>query len=725
MGKEDLEALIEDKKLFPIVPLQNYQKVPSVKWSNRNNQIKSKEEFEKLHQKGYTGFSLLTGKPSNIIVIDIDINHGDCSVDGIKNFDELINDLSEEDRKQIESTLIVKTPHGGAHLYFKYKEGLKNKANYIPGVDIRSDGGLIILPYSKVKIENNEIKEYRYNNANIQEMPKVLFDKLIKLNKRKNPSNDLASPSIDLVSAKYKEGARNDKLFRDSIGIISKSSIRDIETVTTIVQSLNLLKCSPPLEVEEVANIIASIVQRLHPSYCNEKGNIINYQLAQYILDKQPSYTKGNLWFMYDNEKGVYRYLEFKEVQRLYFDYTINDADKTSTRSKSFSELLMLLSEDAREVHDEKKYINCLNGVIDIESNELLEHGPKYKTEIQFQANLILDSKEYEELFNKSEFKKFLNDILDSESIKTLQEAWGLQLSPHSKEVQNCFIYKGEGSNGKSVTFDIQEALIDDNKHICSIGLGDFGGDFTVSVAEGKHANIVRDDELSGKTVNKAFKSMVCGEPILVNRKGKDLVRLSFNMTHFFGLNRLPGASDKSTGFFRRPIIIPFNTSFGTEKEVAEGSRDKLKDPLIADRIIDNELDIVFTWAYYGLLRVKANKWQVTISKAAEKEMEDYREEVDSAYSFFKDKINIVPRNVITITDDGRSLRARVSKKDIYNAYYNWCTSNHIVPMNNIQFGRQLSSFGIKSSVSNSIRYWIDVEINDLEIVNNNDNPFT
>lgn len=717
MGKEDLKALIQSKHMFPIVPLQNYDNKPYVKWSLEENRIKSIFEFEKISNKKCTGFTLLTGKISGIMVIDIDKNHGDGSIDGQQSFDELINDLSEEDKQILLTTFSVRTPNGGTHLYFQYKRGLKSKAEYAPGVDIRTDGGLIALPYTKRKLNDGDIKEYEIiNNTDIQEMPKVLFDKLIKLNKRKNPSNDLVVTdiNIDLVSAKYKEGARNDSLFKESISIISKSSIRDVETITAMVQGFNLYKCSPPLDNGEVANIIASIIQRLHPPYCNEKGNIINFQLAQYILEKQPSYTKGNLWFMYDNEKGVYRYLEFREVQRMYFDYTIVAADKTSTRSKSFSELLMLISEDAREVHDEKKYINCLNGVIDIESNELLEHDYKYKTEIQFQANLIEKQKDYEELFNKSEFKKFLNDILDNESIKTLQEAWGLMLSPHAREVQNCFIYKGEGSNGKSVTFDIQEALIDDNKHICSIGLGDFGGDFTVSVAEGKHANIVRDDELSGKTVNKAFKSMVCGEPILVNRKGKDLVRLSFNITHFFGLNRLPSASDKSTGFFRRPIIIPFNSSFGTEKEVKEGKRDKLKDTQIGQRIIDNELDIVFTWAYYGLLRVKANKWQVTISKAAEEEMEEYREEVDSAYAFFKERITAATKKGI-----------KVPKKDVYKIYYAWCISNNIAPMNPTHLGRQLSSFGVKHIKSNSIGYYLDIEVNDLEFLGQGNSPFT
>ncbi|WP_252216937.1 phage/plasmid primase, P4 family [Clostridium sp. CMCC3677] len=398
----------------------------------------------------------------------------------------------------------------------------------------------------------------------------------------------------------------------------------------------------------------------------------------------------------------------------MFFNYVVSADDKrSSTKSKNFSDLLMLNSEDAREVHDEKRYINCLSGVIDIEHNKILKHDSSYKTEIQFQAKLITHPKEYEELFNRSEFKKFLDSTLDEGSILTLQESWGLMLSPHAKEVQNCFIYKGFGSNGKSLAFDIQEALINDNNKICGIGLGDFGGDFVISSAEGKHVNIVRDDELSGKTVHKFFKSMVTGEAVTVNRKNKDLVRLGFNITHFFGLNRLPSAADKSTGFFRRPIIIPFNVSFGTDEEVAKGLRDKVKDTQIGQRIIDNELDIVFTWAYEGLQRVKTNKWRVTISKAAESEMEEYREEVDSAYAFYNE---IIVKS--SLKDH------RIEKRKVYSAYLEWCSENRITPMNNVQFGRQLSDIGVKSKVSNSIRYWIDIELIDLELIKDNTNPF-
>lgn len=701
--------VIVDKNMFPIVPLNSYSKIPKISWSNEENQIKTVEELETLKQQ-YTGFSLLCGKVSGVMVIDVDRNHGNGEVDGIKSFGELIEEFSREDKELIFSTFSVRTPNGGMHLYFKYEEGLKSKANYMPGIDVRTDGGLIVLPNSKVKV-NDDVREYSiYKDNDINEMPQVLFDKLIRLIKPAvTEKNNTIISSKDIPQAQYNEGSRNQELFKEVISIISKSSIRELNVISSIAKGLNLLKCNPPLDEQEVSSIVASIVQRLNPTYCDAKGNINNWALTEHILKDNPSYTKGNLWFIYNSDKGVYEYKELKEVQKMYFKYAINDKDKTVTKSKNFAELLMLSSEDARNIHDEKLYINCLNGIVDIGSDELLPHDPRYKTEIQFQANYIED---WKTRFEKSKFNKFLNDVLDEGSIGTLQEAWGLMLSPHAKEVQNCFIYKGEGSNGKSVAFEIQEALINDNRHICSIGLGDFGGEFVVSVAEGKHVNIVRDDELSGKTVHKAFKSMVCGEPVLVNRKNKDLVRLGFNMTMFFGLNRMPGAADKSTGFFRRPVIIPFNTSFGTLQEVEKGLKDKLKDTQIADKIINDELDIVFMWAYEGLQRVKNNKWKVAISKEAEQEMEEYRQEVDSAYGFFKEKIAIVPRG-----------KSRLSKSEVYNAYNSWCIKNNYTPMNSVHFGRQLSSFGIKSKMSNGVRYWQDIEFNKFQEVDE-ESPF-
>ena len=212
-------------------------------------------------------------------------------------------------------------------------------------------------------------------------------------------------------------------------------------------------------------------------------------------------------------------------------------------------------------------------------------------------------------------------------------------LCPNATKVQKCFIYKGEGSNGKSSLFDIQIALLfNKDKAICGIGLGKFGDEFIMSMAEGRRVNIVRDDTIEGK-IKGFFKSVICGEEITVNKKNKDHVQMKFNMTWFYGINRMSVTGDKLYGFFRRLIFIPFNIRFGTKEQVERGEADKIGIPGIVDDIVKNEMDIVFMWAYEGLKRLKNNNWKITQSEASIKEMKEYKEEADSAYAFYKEEL--------------------------------------------------------------------------------------
>lgn len=712
--------LIIKKDLFPLIPLVNYSKVPVFPWSNEKYQLKSENELQGLEniyiqevngvQRGgvLTGYSLLTGKKSKIIVIDLDKNHGDGSINGIEQFNEFISELSDEDKKIINSTFSIKTPRGGQHLYFKYKQGLKNKANYIKGVDIRTDGGLIVLPYSEVKNESIIGRYEVLNDGDILDMPQALFNKFIELDKPKVKSmNKEVSQVTDIKkfnNKKYykvvEEGGRDAALI-SWLGFMIKENqnLRNKENLMPQAYMYNKCYFKPPLTDEEVEKKVESVLKYALPPYCDGKGNIDNWKLVNHVLSTNPSYNKGNLYYLYDSEKGYYRYMDIREVQTMFFKYAINDKEKTPNKAKNFSDLLMLISENASETYDEKNFINCKNGIIDIKNDKLIEHSSEYKLQIQFKANYIED---WKERFEESNFKRYLESTLDEGTIITLQESWGLMLSPHAREVQNCFIYKGEGSNGKSLAFEIQEALIGGNEHICSIGLGDFGGDFVISSAEGKHVNIVRDDELIGKKVNKAFKSMCCGEPVQVNRKNKDIIRLGFNMTMFFGLNTMPESEDNSVGFFRRPIIIPFKKSFGTSEEVEKGIRDEVKDPKLVNKIIENELDIVFMWAYEGLKRLKDNNWKVTISVASELENEAYRKECDSSYAFVKEKIIKLPKG---------SGAERIPKNQLFVIYENWCNRNGIKPLDIYKLGRSLAKQGLRDKSSNGVRYWIDIEV--------------
>lgn len=143
-----------------------------------------------------------------------------------------------------------------------------------------------------------------------------------------------------------------------------------------------------------------------------------------------------------------------------------------------------------------------------------MAHNPEFKLINHYKAN-YREIPDYE--FQNSRFKRFLDSILDSESQLTLQEVFGLLVSPHATEVKRVVIFLGEGKNGKSTLIEIMQALIGSQNYICSIGLSHFGKEFEISQAEGKIANLVLDDDLTGEKISGTFKSMVCGERVRVN----------------------------------------------------------------------------------------------------------------------------------------------------------------------------------------------------------------
>lgn len=772
-----LFEVVEAKELLPIVPVFNYTNKPKVQWKNQDNWINTKEKlinqgewFEYIYigkdketgeeirenKKGkITGSALLTGKSSNIMVIDLDRNHGSGEADGIQMYKDIVDrlNLSEDEKKLAFDTFTIKTPNGGLHLYFEYREGLKStslkellvddngdlildddgKKQDIPiGIDIRADGGVIILPGSYRKI-GNDIREYKvYKDLDIKPIPTKLLDELqTYINGTRTTTNNGKKgilKNINKLSNKKpgrppknneyytvtNEGGRDNALIKYLGKLITQPMFRNVHELLPMAMMYNQCYINPPLDSQTVHEKVNSILSYAKPIYCNDKGKIINGSLVKYILDKSPSYVKGNMLYIYNEELGIYEYKDTRDQEKMYYDHVQIDDDIDPGKADKFSKTIRSIADNYKELFSyENRYINCINGVVDTENDELLEFTPNIKLDTKFNGNFTKDFDKYKEKYNNSRFKSFLENILDEGTILTLQESWGVMLCPNATKVQQCFIYKGEGSNGKSSLFDIQTALLyDKDKSVCGIGLGQFSGDpHIMAMAEGRRINIVRDDTVDGK-IGGVFKSAVCGESVTVNKKHKDHVLMCFNMAWFYGLNRMPVTSDKSYGFFRRPIFIPFNVRFGTEEQVKTGEADKVGVPGIVDDIISNEMDIVFMWAYEGLKRLKANKWKVTQSEASIQEMEDYKEEADSAYAFYKNNLVRMPGNKINATE-------------LYERYEEWCFVEKINnPMNKTQFGRQMESFGYKKGKSCGNKVFRNIAYRMFTPVDNVDSPF-
>ena len=77
--------------------------------------------------------------------------------------------------------------------------------------------------------------------------------------------------------------------------LIAKTKFRNVQKLLPIAMMYNEKYLSPQLDNQEVVNKVNSILSYAKLVYCNNNGKIINGYLVKYILEKSPSYVKGNI----------------------------------------------------------------------------------------------------------------------------------------------------------------------------------------------------------------------------------------------------------------------------------------------------------------------------------------------------------------------------------------------------------------------------------------------
>lgn len=147
-------------KGYPVFPalMIDGQKKPLVKWGKGEDGhpdlTKRRATTDRETVKAWWArwplamIGMPTGKPSGVVVLDIDRKNG---VDGLANLRAVGIDPYSL------SPVISITPSGGLHVFMRYNGPLKNSAGLLAaGVDIRGDGGYVVLPPSVPSITCDE-----------------------------------------------------------------------------------------------------------------------------------------------------------------------------------------------------------------------------------------------------------------------------------------------------------------------------------------------------------------------------------------------------------------------------------------------------------------------------------------------------------------------------------------------------------------------------------------
>lgn len=121
---------------WSVVPIYRSSKKPMVEWLEFTKRRPTVPEVEEWWGKWPdANIALITGEISGLIVVDVDVDRGGDPRAAIK---------------AGPTELISKTGSGGFHLFYAYPKGEKKVRNRVgsDGLDIRADGGYVVLPPS-------------------------------------------------------------------------------------------------------------------------------------------------------------------------------------------------------------------------------------------------------------------------------------------------------------------------------------------------------------------------------------------------------------------------------------------------------------------------------------------------------------------------------------------------------------------------------------------------
>ena len=335
-----------------------------------------------------------------------------------------------------------------------------------------------------------------------------------------------------------------------------------------------------------------------------------------------------------------------------------------------------MVSRSASESIPRRRYISMRNGLLDLDKvfdgadiDELMQpHTPDWFSSFKLDY-------EFDPYARCPKWINFLSTAMegDIERMKLLQE-WAGYLLTSTNGQQAFLAIEGEGSNGKTVFFaGLTSMLGDDN--ISNVPLEKFSSSFALASTIGKVANICGDVGQIDSVAEGELKNFTGGGTVYFDRKYQSALEAIPTAKVMLSWNNRPRIVDKTDGFWRRLILVPFQRKVKTSERV-------IGMDLPSYWLEHGETSGILMWAIEGLLRLNQQKefTQSSISRAA---MEDYQADTNPIRDFVSECLDI--------DSDGT-----VAKADIYREYSDWCHKSGYKPWAIRQFGKQLKRIGLE-----------------------------
>ena len=418
-----------------------------------------------------------------------------------------------------------------------------------------------------------------------------------------------------------------------------------------------------------------------------EKGlKFLPFVLAKHLSETRDVYYGGESFLIYEN--GVYNISGEKEAGRIIMDYMLPNYCIMASIRDCREQWDILVSKDFDDFNRNPYLVNVRNGLLDIRDMSFKEHTPSYLSTVQLNV-------EYNPQVDCPQFKKFLNEVLDCKLIPLVQEIVGYLLTTNTAS-QKAFVFWGPARTGKSTLLWVVEYLLLGKKNVSNIPWQEIGDKFKTAELLGKLANVFSD--LPSKSIDDTgiFKVVTGEDYLMAEKKNKNPFKFKPFARLVFSCNELPrNYVDRTEGFYRRLIIVPFN------RQIEKNKIDKA-----LKYKFQREKEGIFNWALEGLKRLYENNFEFSENELTDGVKKEYKRENNNVISFVEECCEL----------DGLFSCSRI---EIYEAYKELCVEAGLKALSQIKFNKELEgNFNITRSRSGKLRSWngVRIKLDDLII---------
>ncbi len=295
-------------------------------------------------------------------------------------------------------------------------------------------------------------------------------------------------------------------------------------------------------------------------------------------------------------------------------------------------------------------------------------------------------------------FDRFIQEILPKEAHLLVKQILGYLLIP-STAGRKCFVFLGEGANGKSTLIQAIEAMLG-HHNVSHHSLQDLANNrFATFDLFGKLANTYADlDSCDVKSAGK-LKQIVSGDSMFYEQKHQTPFSGPVTARLVFSANKMPIIRDTSNAIRDRLILLDFPNRF------EEGDQDR---DLIHKLTTESEIEgIITTWAIPGLKNL-LESGQFIIPERSYQLLDEYQRESDPIREFIEQQVEATP---------GGS----VGKRDLHTQCEQWCEGQGVGTPTQREFNHRISkTFGIPDNQDfrapgTRERIWKGIRLHDPE----------